>query len=68
MLNTHVDKSSSHSSPVLVAQQLTKRYGSVLAVDQIDLELNRGSCLTLLGPNGAGKNDHCRNARRAEKT
>jgi ABC-2 type transport system ATP-binding protein len=32
-----------------------KRYGSVVAVDGLDLEVRRGECFGLLGPNGAGK-------------
>jgi ABC-2 type transport system ATP-binding protein len=32
-----------------------KRYGQVLAVDGLDLEVRRGECFGLLGPNGAGK-------------
>ena len=34
---------------------LTKRYGSVLALDQLTLEAQTGSIFGLLGPNGAGK-------------
>jgi len=34
---------------------LVKRYGDVLAVDGLDLEVRRGECFGLLGPNGAGK-------------
>jgi ABC-2 type transport system ATP-binding protein len=34
---------------------LVKRYGSVVAVDGLDLEVVRGECFGLLGPNGAGK-------------
>ena len=34
---------------------LTKRYGSVTAVDNITLEIQRGEFLTLLGPSGSGK-------------
>jgi ABC-2 type transport system ATP-binding protein len=32
-----------------------KRYGSVVAVDGLDLKVLRGECFGLLGPNGAGK-------------
>jgi ABC-2 type transport system ATP-binding protein len=34
---------------------LSKRYGEVVAVDGLDLEVRRGECFGLLGPNGAGK-------------
>ena len=34
---------------------LTKRYGDLVAVNDISFEVERGECLALLGPNGAGK-------------
>ncbi|MGJ7908188.1 ABC transporter ATP-binding protein [Actinopolyspora sp. H202] len=34
---------------------LTKYYGSVLAVDELDLEVRSGELFGVLGPNGAGK-------------
>jgi ABC-2 type transport system ATP-binding protein len=34
---------------------LVKRYGDVVAVDGLDLEVATGECFGLLGPNGAGK-------------
>ena len=34
---------------------VTKRYGSVTAVDGVDLEIEEGQVYALLGPNGAGK-------------
>ena len=34
---------------------LIKRYGEVVAVAALDLEVRRGECFGLLGPNGAGK-------------
>jgi ABC-2 type transport system ATP-binding protein len=34
---------------------LVKRYGSVIAVNALDLLVQRGECFGLLGPNGAGK-------------
>ena len=40
---------------VLSIQGLTKRYGSITAVDHLDLEVERGSVYGILGPNGSGK-------------
>ena len=40
---------------MLVAQSLTKRYGKVLAVDDLSFEVRTGSITGFLGPNGAGK-------------
>ncbi|MGF1596940.1 MAG: ATP-binding cassette domain-containing protein [Acidimicrobiales bacterium] len=39
----------------IVASNLHKRYGSVVALDGLDLKVPDGTVLGLLGPNGAGK-------------
>jgi len=39
----------------LILQGLTKRYGTLTAVDRFSLEVERGTVFGLLGPNGAGK-------------
>ena len=43
------------SRPQLVVSSLTKRFGGLLAFDDVSLELAHGECLGLIGPNGAGK-------------
>ncbi|GAA1354981.1 ATP-binding cassette domain-containing protein [Arthrobacter rhombi] len=40
---------------VIIADQLTKRYGDFTAVDSISFEVPAGESFGLLGPNGAGK-------------
>src|SRR5580700_5096063 len=40
---------------MLAIKNLTKSYGTLVAVDQASFELERGQLLGLLGPNGAGK-------------
>jgi lipooligosaccharide transport system ATP-binding protein len=42
-------------STVIVAKDLTKKYGNLTAVDGISFEINEGECFGFLGPNGAGK-------------
>ena len=40
---------------VIRTQGLTKRYGSIVAVDGLSMEVPRGRIFGLLGPNGSGK-------------
>ncbi len=41
--------------PPVVVEHLTKRFGSITAVDDLTFSVQRGEVCGLLGPNGAGK-------------
>ncbi len=45
----------SDSNSLILARQLTKRFGDLTAVDGIDFEVAKGEAFGFLGPNGAGK-------------
>ena len=42
-------------TPVVVTNNLTKMYGDLTALDQLNMEVHRGRILGFIGPNGAGK-------------
>ena len=42
-------------SELLVTKDLTKKYGSKLALNNVNLSIERGHIIGLLGPNGSGK-------------
>ena len=43
------------TAPLLSCRGLTRRFGGVVALDGLDLEVDPGSVLGLIGPNGSGK-------------
>ncbi len=45
-----------HDAALLVKSRgVTKRFGGLLAVNNVDFDIPRGSIVSLIGPNGAGK-------------
>jgi ABC-2 type transport system ATP-binding protein len=49
------ERPRANAGPVIVAAELTRRYGAFTAADRISFSINRGEIFGLLGPNGAGK-------------
>ena len=47
--------SEESATPVIKTHDLTKKYGDLFAIREIDLELNEGDLFGFIGPNGAGK-------------
>ena len=47
--------SSNLSVCMLETRNLTRRYGTRIAVDAVSFQVGQGECVGLLGPNGAGK-------------
>ena len=43
------------AGPVVSTRALSKRFGDLVAVDALDLDIARGEVFGLLGPNGSGK-------------
>ena len=50
----------SSNGSMIYARGLVKRFGDLLAVDGIDLDVKRGEAFGFLGPNGAGKSSTMR--------
>src|SRR2546430_8869236 len=55
MADVHDKVAARTGEPAISLQGVVKRYGSIVAVDGLDLKVRPGVCFGLLGPNGAGK-------------
>jgi polar amino acid transport system ATP-binding protein len=54
----------SDASPILTFENMSKRYGPLLALDGVSFNVNRGEVICLIGPSGSGKSTllRCANA------
>ena len=41
--------------PILLFDQVVKRYGPLVALDGVSFQVNRGEVVCLIGPSGSGK-------------
>ena len=46
---------NAHNAPLLEVSGIVKRYGGLVAIDHVDLQLQPGTITGVIGPNGAGK-------------
>lgn len=51
----YTDMAITHIPSAVTLRGLTKQFGSVVAVDHIDLQINEGEFFSVLGPSGSGK-------------
>jgi len=54
-LPTDLSLSRKSGQPIISVKKLTQRYGEVLALDSIDLDIYPGELVAILGENGSGK-------------
>ena len=54
----------SDAAPILTFENMSKRYGPLLALDGVSFNVNRGEVICLIGPSGSGKSTllRCANA------
>ena len=54
-MNDQAPPTADRADRAVTIRSLVKRYGELIAVDGLSLEIGRGEVLGLLGPNGSGK-------------
>jgi branched-chain amino acid transport system ATP-binding protein len=54
-ISTAVEREEPRPGPALTVRELTVRFGGVVALDGVSLDVGSGEVLGVIGPNGAGK-------------
>src|SRR2546428_5061232 len=54
-MSDNVSENGHKADDILVAEKVRKEFGGLVASNDIDFTIPRGSAVSLIGPNGAGK-------------
>ncbi|MFP5319508.1 MAG: amino acid ABC transporter ATP-binding protein [Acidimicrobiia bacterium] len=60
------DGNGSSARALVVLEKVNKHFGDVHALDDVDLDVQRGEVLVVVGPSGSGKSTLCRTINRLE--
>jgi glutamate transport system ATP-binding protein len=63
---TSLDSASGAAQPLVALENVSKRFGDLKVLQEINLILRRGEVLVIIGPSGGGKSTLCRTINRLE--
>src|SRR4051794_32523412 len=60
-------KTDANAKPLIVADKISKRFGSLQVLKEVSLEIFKGEVIVIVGPSGSGKSTFIRTLNGLEK-